>query len=202
MRKQLYWLSDDDWAQIEPLLPRGRRGARRVDDRRVISGIMHMPAFGCPLARLSARVRALHDGLQPLRALGGEGRVGGCLHPSCRGRRPAGCADDRCYPCEGAPLGRRRKRMARPGASDDWVRALSSLHKRIRHVGDGRCQDGDPRVPILIKGPASRAILRRRLSGHRSTVRPSSSHHSQFVAPGGVFCRTRVSMCFRPPSLA
>jgi transposase len=31
---------------IEPLLPRGRRGAHRVDDRRVISGIMHMLRSG------------------------------------------------------------------------------------------------------------------------------------------------------------
>lgn len=46
MRKQLYWLSDEDWKQLEPLLPRGRRGARRVDDRRVISGIMHMLRSG------------------------------------------------------------------------------------------------------------------------------------------------------------
>ena len=46
MRKQLYWLSDEDWERIEPLLPRGRRGARRVDDSRVISGIMHMLRSG------------------------------------------------------------------------------------------------------------------------------------------------------------
>ena len=46
MRKQLYWLSDEEWQRIEPLLPRGRRGARRVDDRRVISGILHMLRSG------------------------------------------------------------------------------------------------------------------------------------------------------------
>lgn len=46
MRKQLYWLSDEEWRRIEPLLPRGRRGAHRVDDRRVISGIMHMLRAG------------------------------------------------------------------------------------------------------------------------------------------------------------
>ena len=46
MRKQLYWLSDEEWQRIEPLLPRGRRGAHRVDDRRVISGIMHMLRSG------------------------------------------------------------------------------------------------------------------------------------------------------------
>ena len=46
MGRELYWLSDEDWSHIEPLLPRGRRGARRVDDRRVISGIMHMLRSG------------------------------------------------------------------------------------------------------------------------------------------------------------
>ena len=46
MRKQLYWLNDAEWKRIEPLLPRGRRGAHRVDDRRVISGIMHMLRSG------------------------------------------------------------------------------------------------------------------------------------------------------------
>src|SRR3954453_20431677 len=46
MRKLLYWLSDDEWEQLEPLLPRGRRGAHRVDDRRVISGIVHMLPWG------------------------------------------------------------------------------------------------------------------------------------------------------------
>jgi len=46
MRKQLYWLSDDEWRRVELLLPRGRRGAHRVDDKRVISGIVHMLRSG------------------------------------------------------------------------------------------------------------------------------------------------------------
>jgi hypothetical protein len=46
MAKQVYWLSDADWRRIEPLLPRGRRGAHRVEDRRVISGIVHMLRCG------------------------------------------------------------------------------------------------------------------------------------------------------------
>ena len=45
-RRQLTWLSDAEWAKIEPLLPRGRKGAHRVDDRRVISGIVHMLKIG------------------------------------------------------------------------------------------------------------------------------------------------------------
>ena len=46
MAKQVQWLSDEEWARIEPLLPRGRKGAHRVDDRRVISGIVHMLRCG------------------------------------------------------------------------------------------------------------------------------------------------------------
>ena len=46
MAKQVYWLSDAEWKRIEPLLPLGRKGAHRVDDRRVISGIMHMLKSG------------------------------------------------------------------------------------------------------------------------------------------------------------
>jgi transposase len=55
MAPSLYWLSDAEWARLEPLMPRGRRGAHRVDDRRVISGIVHMLRSGarwrdCPAA--------------------------------------------------------------------------------------------------------------------------------------------------------
>lgn len=46
MRK-LYWLDEEAWARIEPHLPRGRKGAHRVDDRRVISGIVHVLKSGC-----------------------------------------------------------------------------------------------------------------------------------------------------------
>jgi transposase len=46
MARDLFWLNDDQWAQIQPWLPKNRRGARRVDDRRVISGIIHMLRTG------------------------------------------------------------------------------------------------------------------------------------------------------------
>jgi transposase len=42
-----YWLADAAWAVIEPHLPHGRPGARRVDDRRVISGLLHVLKSGC-----------------------------------------------------------------------------------------------------------------------------------------------------------
>lgn len=42
-----FWLNDRQWSVIEPLLPKNRPGARRVDDRRVISGIVHVLRVGC-----------------------------------------------------------------------------------------------------------------------------------------------------------
>lgn len=36
-----FWFSDAQWARIRPLLPTDVRGKPRVDDRRVLSGIVH-----------------------------------------------------------------------------------------------------------------------------------------------------------------
>jgi transposase len=50
-----FWLSKEQWAVLEPFMPQNQPGARRVDDRRVISGIVHMLKTGgrwrdCPEA--------------------------------------------------------------------------------------------------------------------------------------------------------
>jgi transposase len=47
MRKNLFWLNDHDWTRIVPLLPTDVRGKERVDDRRVISGIIYVLKTGC-----------------------------------------------------------------------------------------------------------------------------------------------------------
>ena len=47
MSRALFWLSDAAWQAIEPHLPKNQPGARRVDDRRVISGILHVLKSGC-----------------------------------------------------------------------------------------------------------------------------------------------------------
>jgi transposase len=44
---RLFWLSDEAWAVVEPRLPHGKPGKPRVDDRRVISGILHVLKTGC-----------------------------------------------------------------------------------------------------------------------------------------------------------
>ena len=52
---ELFWLSDEQWAVIGPFMPTNQPGARRVDDRRVLSGIVHVLRSGsrwrdCPAA--------------------------------------------------------------------------------------------------------------------------------------------------------
>jgi|SRR5579862_8043515 len=47
MRSTLFWLSDEQWQKIKPFLPTDVRGKDRVDDRRVISGILHILKSGC-----------------------------------------------------------------------------------------------------------------------------------------------------------
>jgi len=42
-----FWLSDEQWCAIEPLLPKNQPGAHRQDDRRVLSGIIHVLKVGC-----------------------------------------------------------------------------------------------------------------------------------------------------------
>ena len=42
-----FWLNDRQWEKIDPLLPVYIRGKRRVDDRRVISGIIQVIISGC-----------------------------------------------------------------------------------------------------------------------------------------------------------
>jgi transposase len=47
VRRNLFWLSDEQWERIEPHLPTDVRGVERADDRRVISGIVHVLKSGC-----------------------------------------------------------------------------------------------------------------------------------------------------------
>jgi transposase len=43
---EVYWLTDEQWSRLAPLLPNDTRGVPRVDDRRVISGIVHVLKSG------------------------------------------------------------------------------------------------------------------------------------------------------------
>ena len=47
MERDHFWLSEGQFELLEPHLPRDTRGKPRVDDRRVISGIVHVLKSGC-----------------------------------------------------------------------------------------------------------------------------------------------------------
>lgn len=98
-----FWLTAAQFKRLEPFLPTGTRGVARVDDRRVISGIVQVPKSGSgfrspdpgsevrlPLEGRRAGLRPAQDALQSVRALARQGRLGERLRrPGCRGR-PAG----------------------------------------------------------------------------------------------------------------
>lgn len=42
-----FWLSEEQFGRLAPHLPTDTRGVPRVDDRRVISGIVHVLKSGC-----------------------------------------------------------------------------------------------------------------------------------------------------------
>src|SRR3978361_1621060 len=46
MNRKCFWLTERQYARLKPLLPTNTRGKPRVDDRRVISGIVHVLKSG------------------------------------------------------------------------------------------------------------------------------------------------------------
>jgi transposase len=88
--RNLFWLSDDQWKRIESHLPTDVRGVERADDRRVISGIVHVlksgcrwrdcpPEYGPPTTIYSRFVRWAGRGIweKLFRELAGNGRATG-----------------------------------------------------------------------------------------------------------------------------
>ena len=75
MRRR-FELTDFEWSVIEPLLPNKSRGVPRVDDRRVINGILWRFRTGQPLGGHSRALWSIHHMLQPLRPLAQSRRAG------------------------------------------------------------------------------------------------------------------------------
>jgi transposase len=138
MSDSAYWMTEDQFARLAPLLPTDTRGVARVDDRRVISGIVHVLKSDCRWKDAPALLRAAQDALQPVRPLGGEGCLGGR-------RRTARGADDRRHPCQGASLGCGWKRG--PTSKPSAARAAGG---RRRSAAVDEC--GRPRRLIVRPG--------------------------------------------------
>src|SRR5262245_195172 len=87
MRKNLFWLSDEQWKQIKLHLPTDVLGVARVDDRRVIRGLVQVlisgwpwcdcpPEYGPPPTSYNRFVRWARRGIWEniFRKLAGNGR--------------------------------------------------------------------------------------------------------------------------------
>jgi len=75
MRSNLFWLSDEQWGSIQPLLPMDVRGKARLDDRRVISVFVSTAAAGGAFVRQNM---ASEDNIQSVCPLGGTRSMGYC----------------------------------------------------------------------------------------------------------------------------
>jgi transposase len=146
IRKQLLWLSDEEWGRVEPLLPKGRRGARRVDDRRVVSGIIHMLRSGarwrdCPqeygpdTTIYNRFNRWSRQGIWPV-----------CVQGGHRQHRCGRHGLNRQFACQSASLGGRRKR----GAFKEGVgRSRGGRTTAIHAITDAA---GRPRILLVAPG--------------------------------------------------
>jgi transposase len=47
MSADLFWFNDEQWSKVQSHLPTNQRGPERHDDRRILSGIMHVQKVGC-----------------------------------------------------------------------------------------------------------------------------------------------------------
>src|SRR5215208_1080596 len=112
----LFRLTDEQGVVLEFLMPKNRPGARRVDDRSVISRIIHVLKMGgrwrdCPDAS-----RPSHHDSQPLQQVVStrfRARDAYCAGRGRLGRRDGGLGQQLR---QGAPLGSRRERGGRAQA--------------------------------------------------------------------------------------
>jgi len=132
-----FWLTDARFSKIAPHLPTDTRGKARVDDRRVISGIVHVlksggrwidapPEYGPKKTLYNRYVRWAAKGvwIDLFHALA---QVGGA----------AGGGAHRLLGGEGAPLGQRRRRGEKNQAIG---RSRGGRTTKIHALTDARCR--------------------------------------------------------------
>src|SRR5215831_12229248 len=109
MRKNLFWLSDEQWAWIEPHLPTDVRGVERKDDRRVISGIVHVLKSGCRWSDCPPEYGP-HTTIYNRFTRWAERDLGEPVPQTCWKRTISRHTDDRLDTRQSAPLGSGRER--------------------------------------------------------------------------------------------
>lgn len=79
-----FWLNGPQWAQLAPLLLDNTRGVPRVNERRVISGIIHVLQSGFRWWDAPADYGPDKDAVQPVRSLAAQRGLGGVVSDACR----------------------------------------------------------------------------------------------------------------------
>jgi len=111
-----FWLSNEAWTALEPHLPKNQPGARRVDDRRVISGILHILKTGGrwrDVPRRYGPAKTIYNRYARWARRG----VWQHLRQGRRGRANPRRTDARQFACESSRFRLRRKR-------GEWMQAL------------------------------------------------------------------------------
>jgi len=137
MNRDFFWLTDDQFSKIEPHLPTDTRGKARVDDRRVISGIINVlrsggrwidapPEYGPRKTLYNRYVRWAAKGVWV-----------DLFHALCAGRRAARASLDRQLRREGPSLGFGRKRGEKNQAIG---RSRGGRTTKIHALTDAQCR--------------------------------------------------------------
>ena len=109
MERDQFWLNDRQFARLAPHLPTDTRGKPRVDDRRVISGIVHVLKSGCRWVDAPAVYGPRKTLYNRFVRWAAKGIWMNIFRRSGRGRRAAGRRADRLLRGQGASLRRRRQ---------------------------------------------------------------------------------------------
>jgi len=170
-----FWLSDVQWAAIEQHVPKVYTGKRRVDDRRVISGIAPA-ARRLPMAGAARGLWAVHDGVQPLQPLEQARAVAGDPRGAGGEQRAAGHRDDRQLVDQGAPIrlgrakrGERFQAIGRsPGGRTTKLHLLVDEHGRphVLHLTAGQASDIVAAAELIARSrPSARLLADRAYDG-------------------------------------
>ena len=145
----LFLLSEMQMRRIEPYFPLSH-GVPRVDDRRVISGIVFVIRQWLALARCAARLRAAQDDLQPVCTLEPAWRVQQDFRRACEQGAANRPDDDRCHPSESAS---HCCQSVKKGPVPRRIgRTKGGLNSKLHAVCDGQ---GRPLIMLLSEGQMS-----------------------------------------------
>lgn len=136
-----FWFSDAQWARIEPHLPADVRGKERVDDRRVLSGIVYALKNGgrwadCPREVYGPK-KTLYNRFVRWAERADRGAASLCLSRRDRDEANMGWRSSQCF-----PAGRHRRQRRRI--------VLDQIPNRKGHVAQN-CRKGRRSYSLFVR---------------------------------------------------